>query len=565
MKKNWTHELLLNTALCLGLGLSPSVFYSQPVASAERLTLALEQLEFYIPIDDLEAFAKDGTIKGDLSLLVGRLSPTQRSQVQQLLQQRLEVSPVLVSRTTYTLLLEMLIRGFGEVIQNGRDDNGFYAIRSSVILAAADEKDGLTLLTVLRKFPNRDVRLNLGKALQLVREFQTLSRYRDAAVSAIAQQAEREATTQATINFSGLPNLQQPGSNSVIRKTLTFTINAERPTPNGIEQSYPLLVDFYLPENPPRPVPLVVYTHGFGANRFNNEFVARHLASHGIAVATPEHIGSNLQYRQLFLSGRFRDVMEPIEFVSRAKDVTFLLDELERLVKTDPAWASQLDLNRVGVMGASYGGTTALAIAGAQVNRDRLQQECQQSRFLFSGSLPLQCYANELPPGNNDLRDPRIKAVHAAYPLTSAVFGAEGMSKITIPTMIMAGSHDIVMSPAIEDQIHPFVWLNTSAKYLALLVPGTHYSSSEDQYIAELPAFMRGPTPAIGRDYLRALSLAFFQAHLNNREDYLPFLNQAYANTISQPDLKLHLIQSLTPTQLEQAYGKKPPLPIVPK
>ncbi|MBW4417646.1 MAG: alpha/beta hydrolase [Myxacorys californica WJT36-NPBG1] len=543
--KEKSMALVLQAGVVLSLGLLPVALCPKPAASAERLTFSYAPLEFYVSVDDLATFANEGTVTSEFAFIARRLSSTQLAELRQALQQRLNYSPVVVSRAAYTQMVETLIQRLGTVILSDRQSNGFHAIRAAVILAAADRTNGLTLINVMRHFPNREIRVDIRAVLQFTKEFTERSRYRDRVVSAIAQQADREAAAQASVDFSRLSDLRQPGLSKVTKKTLTFTINESRPTPLGIRKPYPLLVDFYLPENSAQPAPLVVYSHGFGAKRFNNEYVARHLASHGIAVALPEHMGSNLEYRRAFLEGQLSDVISPIEFISRASDITYLLDELERLVTTDADWKARLDLQKVGVMGASFGGTTALSIAGAEINQAQLKTECQPETFLFSASLPLQCYAKSLSSTQKSLRDPRVKAVLAAYPLTSAIYGEEGMGKVAIPTLIVSGSHDILMSPAIDDQIHPFAWVNTSQKYLAVLVPGTHYSSSEDQYIDKLPDFMRGPSPATGRDYLRALSAAFFQVHLNDRKAYLPYLNQAYAKTITQPDLRLSIIQSL--------------------
>lgn len=533
----------IKAGLALSLGLLPIALQPKPALSAERLTFSFTPLEFYVSVDDLETFATQGKVTSDFALIARRLKPNQLAELRKILQQRFDYSPTIVSRATYAQMVELIMQRLGTMIRSDRQSNGFYAIRAAVILAAADQTNGLTLINVMRHFPNREIRVDLNAVLQFAQEFQAQSRERDAIVNRLIQQANQESA--ASVDFSRLPDLRQPGANQVIKKTLTFTINASRPTPLGLTKPYPLLVDFYLPANSPQPVPLVIYSHGFGANRFNNEYVARHLASHGIAVATPEHLGSNLEYREAYLAGRLSDVMSPVEFISRAADISYLLDQLERLVATDAAWKAKLNLQQVGVMGASFGGTTALSIAGATINSARLNQECHPETFFYSASLPLQCYAKSLPPNQTVLRDPRVKAVLAAYPLTSAVFGAEGMGKVAIPTMIVSGTNDIVMSPALDDQLRPFTWLKTPEKYLALLVPGTHYSSSEDQYIERLPAFMRGPSPATGRDYLRALSVAFFQVYLNDRQDYLPYLNQGYAKTITQPELRLDIIRSL--------------------
>ncbi|NET35259.1 MAG: hypothetical protein F6K19_25065 [Cyanothece sp. SIO1E1] len=68
------------------------------------------------------------------------------------------------------------------------------------------------------------------------------------------------------------------------------------------------------------------------------------------------------------------------------------------------------------------------------------------------------------------------------------------------------------------------------------------------------------------------LSVAFFKLHLadarnkanENGADYRAYLSSSYAQAINQEQLRLHLIQSLTPNQLEAAYGDTPPIPIIP-
>lgn len=68
-----------------------------------------------------------------------------------------------------------------------------------------------------------------------------------------------------------------------------------------------------------------------------------------------------------------------------------------------------------------------------------------------------------------------MKAVIAVNPITSVVFGQEGMSKIQIPVLMIGGSDDYV-APAVSEQIYPFSWLTSPNKYLMLLEKGTHFS-----------------------------------------------------------------------------------------
>ena len=138
------------------------------------------------------------------------------------------------------------------------------------------------------------------------------------------------------------------------------------------------------------------------------------------------------------------------------------------------------------------------------------------------------------------------------------------MSKIAIPTMILGGSKDLV-TPFIEEQAHPFLWLTTEHKYLGVMVGGTHISTSSEEGVKNFPDIFKGQRPDLGRSYLKAMSLAFFEVYLRDRSDYKPYLSSAYAQTISTEELPLDLVKSLTPEQLELAYGNNPPTPPIPE
>lgn len=383
--------------------------------------------------------------------------------------------------------------------------------------------------------------------------------YKDTTIKAIAQQAQQEIS-QTQSNLDRLPDLRQAGQYRVKKETLTFPISDLRQTATGFAGNYNLNVDIYTPKGLTSSAPLAIIAHGLGSSRSDFDYLAEHLASHGYIVAVPEHVGSSNNYQQAFLRGEVDVDVSPIEFYSRPRDITHLLNRLEE----HPKYREQINWSQVGVLGHSFGGTTALITSGAPVNLARVREVCDDNNFTLNVSLFLQCRASNLPPGGYDLQDERIKAVAALNPVTSSVLGIESMQQIEIPTLIVGGTMDFA-APFIEEQVHPFLWLTSPDRYLATMVNGSHFSSISETNIEGVDKFLKGFRPDLGRDYLKALTLAFFNAHIIDNAQSQSYLTAAYAEQISSPELPLHLIQSLTPEQLTTAYGETPPTSPIPE
>jgi predicted dienelactone hydrolase len=300
---------------------------------------------------------------------------------------------------------------------------------------------------------------------------------------------------------------------------------------------------------------VIVISHGLGSDRETFAYLATHLASYGFAVAVPEHPGSNAQQIQALINGLANQVTPPSELTDRPLDIKFLLDELKR------SFGGQLNLQQVGIVGQSFGGYTALALAGAKINYEQLQKDCAPTNESLNLSLLLQCRALELPPSPYELQDRRVKGAIAIDPVGSSIFGESQFSQIKVPLMLVAGSDDTV-APALAEQIQPFTWLTTPNKYLVLLRGGTHFSTlAESTGGIPVPPQALGPSPEVAQEYMRALSVAFFKTYIANDLDYRSYLSASYAQFISQDTLPLSLIQSLTQNQLKQANENPQPRP----
>lgn len=537
------------------------VLKPQATLAAERISFALPIFgEFNLSVDSLEVFAREGKITKEFDFYAKRLDDNTLERLRELLQREFELDITAIYKQTNAPIGERFLSQLGEAVYPHPEQNGIYAIRAAVLLAATDKSEGLTPINILRKFPGEEIQIDAGLLRSVFKETSNFFAYNDSTVKAIAQIAETEISKQPQTDFEGLADIRQPGDYQVRYQPKIFEIERSRQTTIGFSDSYELKTDVYLPKGLSGTAPLAVITHGFGSSQVNFDYLAEHLASHGYIVLVPEHIGSNTEYKEAFLRGEISVDVSPIEFYSRPQDITYLLNEVER----EPELNKLINWKQVGILGHSFGGNTALAIAGAPINQERINQVCQENEISLNMSMLLQCRASGLPAVDTNLRDPRIKAVVAANPVTSTALGVEGMGKIEIPTMMLAGSKDTT-TPFITEQAHPFLWLNTKHKYLGVMAGGTHGYLLNDTEREGIASIFPNPQPEVRRDYLKAMSLAFFEVHVRGNEGYKPYLSSAYAKHISNEELPLHLVQSLSVGQLEQAYGDTSPTEPIPE
>lgn len=534
----------------LGLWIVPAALSASPAVGAERIYVSYGALERSISISALEEYAETGVIGEDLAVYARYATGEQLAQLREALRTSAEISPVAVSQFLYTRQGEILLERLGQVVQSESRQPGFYAIRAALILAAADP-EGLTLLNVLRYFPTNAIRIDLIRSLQIAEDVERLINQTYAAIAIIEQQAEVEAANEPPLSGVGSPNLEERGPGTWQKETV-FLSDFVR------NRTYP--VDVYLPQSTgsSQAAPVIVLSHGLGTDRTTFAYLADHLASYGFAVAVPEHPGSNAEQLQALANGVANEVAEPNEFINRPLDIKYLLDELERLSNSNPTLQGRLNLQQVGVLGQSFGGYTALALAGAPINFERLATDCASQYTSLNLSLLLQCRAEDITEPDQNLSDERVKAVIAVNPISSIVLGPASLSQIDVPVMIVTGNADTV-APALSEQIQPFTSLTSAERYLLLIRGSTHFStiasSTTGSEVVPLPPQAIGPAPALARRYLAAMSVAFFQAHVADNPQYDRYLTASYADLLAQEPLHLSLVQFLTADQLERAIA----------
>ena len=519
-----------------------------PAVSADRISFTYGVFgEFYISIADLETFAKTGKITPSLAYYADRFSPEDLAKLRDLLNRSFDINVVTVNTFLNSSLGRELTRQIGLIIDSPAKVS-HPAIRASLILAAT-EPEGLTILNVLRLYSTKTLRLNTERIFEAVNEATKLL----ADTERVFQVLEREAARVKTdiIDVDTTANLETLGTKKWRIEAVTFNSNISKHQINGV---------VYLPVTTDKPVPVVIIAPGLNTNWQNFTYVAEHLASYGFAVAAVNFPGTNARRVNKILNGL--DTLPPDnQWVKQPKIVTQLLDEIERKSRSDSQWRGKFNLQKVGIIGQSLGGYTAMAIAGAKVDWQHLQNECRKlkssEQINFNPALFWQCQApNTLLPTLN-LKDERIVAAIAINPVTNPIFSKSGMSKLESPVMMVAGDRDF-FAPAMDEQLKPFTWLPKNDKYLVMVRNTTHFSFIDEENSDEikLPTQTGELNSTLARSYLKTLSVAFFQTHLAKRNEFSFYLTESYLKSISKQPLPINLLRSLDSDRLQELINE---------
>ncbi|MEO0377008.1 MAG: alpha/beta hydrolase [Cyanobacteria bacterium P01_A01_bin.17] len=551
-------------AQATALGLLSGIMVTLPARSADELYLDYGILGRQISVSSLERFAQDGTIDAELAPYLDRISPENRQEFQRILSTPFVAlssgmpeqigDPFVLSQWLYSPIGEQVLARVGQLIQTQGHQNGQQAIRAAMVLAAADP-DGLSLINFLRFYPTDGLRLDLPQILALSDAIETNIQITDSLVKATTQQSGAIAATEPALDYQALPMLADVPRFDVVKQSLVLD-DRDR------NRTYP--TDLYFPANlntiPSGPIPIIIFSHGYGDTRTNPELVAaaRSLAANGFVAAVPEHIGSNKAYHDDLARGLNRESFDVMEFVNRPLDIRFLIDTLEEKNKTN--FQGRLQLDHVGLAGHSFGGYTALATAGATVEIELLMQQCDLAADIVPDNvniaLLIQCRLLELKESpqvlqqltDGSLGDERIGLVFALSPLSS-LFGESGIGKIQIPAVIVGGAYDIA-TPIVQEQLAAFQWLTTSEKYFYLADNPSH-TSAMTRAILDL-AYPRSEIVDsfnANEQWLFNLMVTLLIAHgqvsLRGDETYDPYLTAAYVEAVSIEPTRLHLLRSL--------------------
>ncbi|WP_051039758.1 alpha/beta hydrolase [Synechococcus sp. PCC 7336] len=529
----------------LGCVLLSTSLISFPAQSAEEISIRYRVAQRSISVEDLDTFVTTGEIPRSLQWYANRLTEEEQAILRTVLQRPLAVEPNVITTFVRDPAGESLLRRLLVMFWGGLDDEAlFKALRASLVLAATDDT-GLTIMNFIQKYPLSQVRIDLNVALEAAEDLKKIIIDSDNIFAAIQQKAIAPSPDQLPPNFTAPGD---PGTLTWEKREIAFN-NPKR----GFQEL--VTADVYLPQGLDVPAPLIVISHGVASSRATFAYLAEHLASHGFAVAAIEHPDTDALRFQQYING-FAEQPNPKLFVQRPNDITALLDDLEQKIAELPTWQGRLRTDRVGIFGQSLGGYTVLAAGGAQLDFDYLMQSCQDAEkeiLPFNLSLLLQCQLQELPQSDGNLRDDRVAAVLAVNPVSSSLFGPRGMSQLQVPIMMVASSHDFV-TPAVDEQIVPFTWLETEERYLVFIENGTHFTfltGSEDA-IVELPKQLIGPDPELAQPTMQWMATTFFETYINGSSEHESFLAELLLPS-SSGDFEYALTRSFTQADLDAA------------
>ena len=504
------------------------VALQSPLKAAENIFFTYGPIKLTVRVESLETFVATGEVDRNLKFLFDLLGTSQeeKDKIREFMQFKPDVDPLVVSRFFNSSLGEDLLERIGVALNIPMEINGKYAIRAALIEAALDPQEGLTLMNFIRKYPTDmhfpgEVIENRAKAVELV------VKASEHFIAEMAILAAAEAQTEPPVQFD------QPGE-----------VDPTKPGPYGIapKQTWNLVdesrdrrfyVDIYRPQRwRTGKTPVVIVSHGLASRPEDYDQIGKAMASYGFLVAMPQHPGSDYLQAQALLEGESRISYHVTDFIDRPKDISYVIDELER--RNPSEFDGRLNLTEVGVGGHSFGGYTALAVGGATFDWEYLKKECNIGLGVPDTSLLLQCDALNLPEEDYQFRDPRVKAIATANPFNSAVFGITGLQEVTVPVIMMGGSYDPA-TPFVLEQARSFPWLGSQEKYLSLAEGQAHVDFSKlDANITNTINSMDDltlPSPNLLHSYGASLVMPFFSVHIAKDERFLPYLEAVSSYT----------------------------------
>jgi predicted dienelactone hydrolase len=180
-------------------------------------------------------------------------------------------------------------------------------------------------------------------------------------------------------------------------------------------------------------LPLIVISHGNGGSSLSHHDTAVVLAQAGFVVAAVAHPGDN-----------HADHSRETSMMDRPRHISRVIDHM---LTTWPG-RDRIDATRIGVLGHSSGGFTALALVGGVADLGRIAPHCQQ----HPGDYACQLMARQ-PAASAGLatavvqtgRDARVRAAVVVAPALGFTFTQASLAAISVPVQLWRAEDDVVL------------------------------------------------------------------------------------------------------------------------
>ena len=520
------------------LAIFSNIYATNHAHSAEKIYFVYGPLKFSLPVESLEKFADEGTIDKHLNPYLKKIDAEQQDKLRVLLNQQFTIKPFTLYQLSKTYAGSAIINLLGKSIQIPGGSNGYYAIRGSLIQSAF-APEGLSIMNFIRNFPT-DIEINVAHVMKTSEKITTLIKDTEDFVNYLGEDESED------LESGHLEEGFQAGTLAVTKQVRYF---------EDVSRQRDLRVAMYIPQDKPDKIPVILISSGLGANIDRFESLANYLSSHGFAVIIVDHPQSNYERQQAFYDGFYQEPFEATEFINRPLDVSFILDQLEQINVTE--FSEQLQLNKVGIFGYSFGVTTAFSLAGAQINWTNLQKNCSSFDDLSSINISLlyQCRALELLPQDYNLEDKRITSIFGFLPFGSILFGDTELNNVDIPVFLQTTNKDLI-TPLLVEQLSLFTWIKSSDKYLVIAKNLAHSRNSlESTHVFNNRNISETDVVEVTGNYLNKLTFLFFNSYLAENQQYSDYLNSENLDLLEQDLFDLYLIKGSN--QLNYEFQEK--------
>ena len=275
-------------------------------------------------------------------------------------------------------------------------------------------------------------------------------------------------------------------------------------------------------------LPLIIMSHGTGGSSLQMLWIAEKLVKHGYIVVGVNHHGNTAIEQKKYAEG-YKLWWE------RTQDLSVVLNKLV----TDDKWSLFIDQDKIGVIGFSLGGYTAISAIGGITDISLFTKFCQSEERDFTCDSQkefssIEAEFNKVKSSkrvkesmrrqHDSFKIDEIKAAFVIAPAVAQVFTKKSLQGITVPVSIVVGTNDKI-APA-----------RTNAQRISLLINGARYS---EIFNAGHYTFLSSCTD-LGRKYLRYLcndheSIIRGKAHNRVSNNALDFFNSVFSHNTYEP------------------------------